>query len=351
MLDIGIVGGGHMGRRHAQVVADSRNARLTAIADPGSSRLAEEMGVSAYGSFEALLEGSHVDALIIASPNEVHVSNALTAVDAGIPALVEKPVSVTIDDGTALAARSRQAGVPLLVGHHRRYHPATVKAREAIDSGLLGRVVTVNGMWVTRKPDSYFDQLWRRAPGAGVVLLNLVHELDLLRHLIGEVTSVMAVDSRAWRSFEVEDSVAINLEFDSGAIGSIVASDAAVSPWTWDQGTHDDDAWPFDSEARSIFLSGTSASLSLPDLRVHGRRGGGAAPSWHDQLDHYSLSVDPGNAFERQFAHFTDVVAGHAEPLVSVDDALRTMRLTLAVQDAARHRTVIRLDEEARVAR
>ena len=343
MLRIGIAGGGYMGRKHAQVIAASRRATLTGVADPVSPALAEELGVPAHPDIDALISHGNIDGVIIASPNDLHVPNALAALRAGIPTLVEKPVSVTVADGELLALESARSGIPVLVGHHRRHHPVTAAAHRAITGGLLGEIVTASGLWVTRKPDEYFAQAWRCEPGAGVLLVNAVHELDLLRHLVGEAEEVVALTSHRRRGFAVKDTLALSLRFTGGALGSFTASDAAVSPWTWDQGTTDDDAWPYDPEARSLFLSGTHASLSLPEVRVHGLRGDGLAPTWNDTLDHLSLPVEPGNAFERQLAHFLDVVAGGARPRVTVDDALGTLRLALAVQEAARTGRPVRL--------
>ena len=103
-----------------------------------------------------------------------------------------------------------------------------------IESGVLGRLVAVTGAAMFRKPDSYFDEVpWRREPGGGPLLINLIHEIDTLRYLCGEIESVQALVSRAIRGFEVEDTVAVNLAFASGAVGTFLLSDAAASAVSW----------------------------------------------------------------------------------------------------------------------
>ena len=107
-------------------------------------------------------------------------------------------------------------------------------AKAAIDAGTLGRIAAVSAHFLLYKPQDYFAPAWRRAKGAGPVFINLIHDLDLLRHLIGEVAEVQAMKSNALRGFEVEDSAAMILRFESGAIGTITLSDSAVAPWSWE---------------------------------------------------------------------------------------------------------------------
>ncbi|PWG67525.1 gfo/Idh/MocA family oxidoreductase, partial [Enterobacter mori] len=76
--------------------------------------------------------------------------------------------------------------------HHRRHNPLIAKAHQVIADGKLGRLINVTALWQLQKPDSYFDTPWRREPGAGFLLTNLIHDLDLLRHLCGEVVQVQA---------------------------------------------------------------------------------------------------------------------------------------------------------------
>ena len=98
----------------------------------------------------------------------------------------------------------RKAGVPVLVGHHRRHNPIIAKAREIVRSGRLGRLTSVTALWTLQKPDDYYDIEWRRKPGGGPVLTNLIHDIDTVRFICGEIESLQAVVSNAGAGIAVQ---------------------------------------------------------------------------------------------------------------------------------------------------
>ena len=222
--------------------------------------------------------------------------------------------------------------MPVLVGHHRRHNPINSRARSILQDGRLGRVVTANVMCTVLKPDAYFDAAWRRQPGGGPVLINLIHEIDMLRFLCGEITEVQALSSNAVRGFAVEDTAAAVLRFASGALGTVVLSDATASPWCWDFCAAEQDQYPR-QDVQSHFIAGTHGSLSLPDLALWNYRG---ERSWHAEMTLEKTFVHKADAYSRQLQHFAAVIEGREAPLCSAVDGLRTLQATLAVAEAAR---------------
>ncbi len=165
---IAVIGAGLIGYQHIRRVLNEPEATLAAIVDPTDKarELARSHGTPWFPELPALLQADRPDGVIVATPNQLHVVNGLACVEAGIPMLMEKPVSDDVAGGWELVAATEQAGVPMLVGHHRRHSPLIQQAKAIVASGAIGRVTTVNGLCWFLKPPSYFDTAWRRAAGS-----------------------------------------------------------------------------------------------------------------------------------------------------------------------------------------
>ncbi|MET3971363.1 putative dehydrogenase [Bradyrhizobium sp. i1.4.4] len=135
-----------------------------------------------FPSFQDMLSGNRPEGGIVATPNQMHVANGMDCIAARIPALIEKPLADDVLTAQTLVQASERACVPLLTGHHRRHNPMIQRAKAEIDSGRLGQIVSVHGMFWLIKPDDCFDVTWRREKAAGPVFLNLIHDVDLLRY-------------------------------------------------------------------------------------------------------------------------------------------------------------------------
>ncbi|AEF22577.1 Gfo/Idh/MocA family protein [Pseudomonas fulva] len=335
ILRIALIGAGIMGRQHLAYLRQLSDAALCAIVDPTEQarQLAAEQGVPWFAELQELLDSRLAEAVIIANPNAEHVPTALRCIEARLPALLEKPVGVSLDEVRELVALVEKSAVPVLVGHHRRHNPLIGKARELLQQGALGRLTTVTALWQLQKPDSYYKVLWRREPGAGVLLTNLIHDLDLLRHLCGEVQQVQALTSTAVRGFANEDSAAILLHFDNGALGSLTGSDAVAAPWSWELSAGENPVYPRQPDQACYLLAGTAGSLSIPQLRLWSYAALGAG--WHEPLHSVEHPHETMPALLRQLEHFIDVARGNAQPLISAADAGRTLALYDAICRAA----------------
>ena len=200
---------------------------------------ASTAGVAHYGSYKEMLDRERPEGAVVAAPTQLNAEIGLELVARRIPMLMEKLFTSTVESGLELTTAAAAAGVAISVGHHRRFDPAVSEARRILRNGDIGRLVAVSGMWAVRKPDSYFDVEWRRSPGGGPVLINMIHDIDMLRHFCGEVESVYAETTSRNRRLVVEDSGAIMLRFAAGPLATIAFSDAAPSPWGWERGTAD----------------------------------------------------------------------------------------------------------------
>src|SRR6185312_5724213 len=324
-ISIAVAGAGLIGRRHIELIRESKSCELAAVVDPAPAAavLARECGVPIYPTLAELFAARRPDAVIAATPNGLHADNGIECARHGVPVLIEKPIADSLADAERLIAAAERAGIALLVGHHRRHSPILAKAREIVLKGTLGRLVAVAGSALFYKPDSYFTEgPWRREPGGGPILINMIHEVDDLRSICGEIDAVQALASSAARGFAVEDTVSLSLRFRNGALGSFILSDSAAASRSWEQTSGENATYARYPDEDCYWISGIDGSLAVPTMRlktVVGER------SWWQPMREQIVAVD----------------RGEASPLVEGRDALQTLRVTLAIAEAARTGRVV----------
>ena len=344
---LALFGAGGIGVRHLALAHEEPQCEIVAVADPldAAAAVAERYRARFYRDYREMLARESLDGAIVATPNDRHVEVGVACAEHRLAVLMEKPITDTIASGRALLDAVAAHAVPFAVGHHRRFDPAIGIARDAIEGGRIGRLAAVECLWAMRKHDAYFNAGWRRArPGGGPALINLIHDIDLLRHLCGDVARVYAEGGSVLRGHEVEDTVAVSLRFASGAVGTILASDAAPSPWGWELGTGENPLIP--STGRNCYrFVGNEGALALPRLELW-RHDEGARANWHEAIRARTLTAGPRAALKEQLRHFCGVVRGEHAPRVSGEDGLRTLRTTLAIIESMDKGTPIIVEEQ-----
>jgi predicted dehydrogenase len=336
-LRVAVLGAGMIGRRHIETILSTPEAaELVGVADPVADRSKFELEAATwFTDAKDLLDRAKPEAVIIATPNDLHITQGLMCCERGLPFLLEKPVTATLEEAAQLVKAVDAGGVKTLVGHHRRYLAVVQEAKRRIGDGELGAMVAASVVWATRKPDPYFDTAWRRTlPGGGPLLLNGIHEIDMLRHLCGEVRSIGGLVSHARRRFEVEDSAAAIIEFENGCLGTLICTDAGYSPWTMEQGTKENPTFPY-ADQSSYRLVGSKGSLELPVLRCWGPRAPGEE-RWDRQILRTELSPPYHDPYRAQLEHFQRLVRLDEPAMVSVRDGANTLAATVAVAQSAR---------------
>lgn len=198
-LRIAVAGAGVIGQAHMKVLHNSPTCTLCAIVDPSPAAvaLAAQAVVPLYASLDDMQAAGRPDGVILATPNHLHVPLALACIAQQLPILLEKPIASTASEGLQLLNVVEQTGAKVLIGHHRAHSPIMAKAKEVVASGQLGQLVSVMGSATFLKPDHYFeDAPWRSEPGAGPILLNMIHEVHNLRMLCGDIVAVQGTPVR-----------------------------------------------------------------------------------------------------------------------------------------------------------
>ncbi|OUM03670.1 Gfo/Idh/MocA family protein [Variovorax sp. JS1663] len=336
-LPIAVIGAGLIGRTHIDCALNSPGVELAGIADPtpAAAEIARAAGVPCFPDYRSLLAQLKPRGVVVATPNVTHAQITVDCLEHGCAVLVEKPIADTLEDARRICEASRAASLPVLVGHQRRHNTIMRKAKAIVGAGALGRPVSATVLCTWLKPRDYFDVAWRRQQGGGPILINLIHDIDLMRHLYGEIEAVQALASNAVRGFEVEDTAAVLLRFRNGALGTVTVSDTAAAPWNWDLSAGEAERFPR-QDINAHFYSGTEGSLTLPRLELwRYRQDQGAAQGWHDPLTVERTVVHTGDPYVEQMRHFAALIEGREEPVCSALDGLRTLEATLAVTQAA----------------
>lgn len=234
-VNVGILGSGRMGERHALAYKKIKNVRLVGFSDTDSKkaqRLAEQFELEVF-SPEEMMANEEIDAIDICTPNQLHAENAIAALRSGKHVLVEKPMALTLSDCDRMIKESDISKKNLMIGHTYRFYPSSLKAKEIIDSGEIGKIKLVLGYGLDpgKIPGKESPPEWTtKKEFGGGVFFDAIHGVDLLRFLLNsEIESVYSpiIDSLHPSSTADELGFA-TLNFKNGVVATIMP----VAP-TW----------------------------------------------------------------------------------------------------------------------
>jgi len=345
-LKIAVIGPGLIGKQHIKLIQGHPLTELSSIVAPDSAvnaSIARDLRVPLYPLIETCIANHDLDGVIISSPNKFHAEQAEICMKAGLPVLIEKPITSTIEEGRELLQIAAKSGARVLIGHHRAHSPILKKARQAILTGRLGRLVSVIGSAQFYKPQHYFDEgPWRKEVGGGPILINLIHEIGNLRTLMGEITAVQAISSSNIRRYDVEDTVAINIIFVNGALGTFLLSDTAATAKSWEQTSRENKSYPSYTDEDCYTIAGTLGSLAVPTMRLKYYSPGTDASWWKPFLTE-TIETNEDDPLSCQYKNFVEVIRGNESPLVSIEDGFKNLLVIEAIKKAAVSRSIVYL--------
>lgn len=332
-----VVGAGLVGERHARLVAEDPSSELVAIIDPRQEidELARATNTIRFDSLLDLADDA-CDGAIIATPNHNHFKSAMLCLDRQLPCLVEKPITDDLESGEKLVDAFEQAGVPLLVGHHRRYHPVIEQTRALLAGGEIGVPVCASMIWAVKKPHTYFKAgAWRLGADGGPIMINFIHEVDLMRCLFGEISEVTAMASSHQRQTAIEDTAAVILRFESGLVATALLSDAALTPWSF-EGAINENPNIAHTEISSWRIGCSEGAFEFPLLRIWQNAGDGQG-DWSKKLKSRAASSETVIPLKEQLQHFVKLIQGDSqEPVVSGREGLNSLRAVRAIMHSVK---------------
>ena len=333
---LGVIGAGAMGMKHIELIRACEMCSLVGISDVNSGRkgIADAAGVAFYRTPDDLVKNEKPSGVIIATSNAQHAAVAEVCAQRSVHMLIEKPIADNLHAAMRIVDMANRYGARVLVGHHRRHSPLIRKTLELVRGGALGKLIGVSVLWALMKPDEYFDVAWRRERHVGgPLLINLIHDLDSLRFICGEISEVYARTTSAVRRFDVEDSLSISLSFLNGALGSVLASDATPAAWSYEAAVGENPMY-FRSEENCYHFLGTSASLAFPRMELW-HYADASRKGWQHPMERTRIAVSAGDPLKIQLEHFCRVLRGEEEPVTNARDAAESLAVCLAVQQSA----------------
>ena len=342
-VKLAVIGLGLMGSRHVEIVQAFDGCDLVGVCDlnPDLRAIADRHDIPFFQDIGEMLDHTKPDGAILATQSVEHVETFEACARRGVHTLIEKPVADTTEAALRIAELADATNTQVLVGHHRRHNPLVKAAHSIVKGGEIGDLLAVSMMWTLMKPEGYFDIAWRSVrPDGGPVLINLVHELDILRYLCGEINQVFAQGRSKARRFEVEDSVSISLTFRNGAVAVILGSDATTAPWSYEATTGENPLY-FNVPENCYYFTGTDGALAFPQMELwkyadHNQRG------WQHAIEKSVVPASRADSLTLQLAHFCDVVQGTTPPLVDARDGARSLAAALAVLKSIATNTPVR---------
>ncbi len=233
-----VVGCGHIGKRHAEMITREPGAELVALCD---IRPQAELGIDAYevpffSSLEALLKaGLSIDVVTICTPNGLHASMAIQAIEAGHHVVIEKPMALTHADAEKVVFASLKYHKRAFCVMQNRYSPPSVWLKEMIESGRLGQLymVQLNCFW--NRDDRYYKPGGWHGDGTldgGTLFTQFSHFIDIMYWLFGDITHIQARfnDFNHQTLTDFEDSGIVNFDFLNGGMGTL-----SYSTSIWDK--------------------------------------------------------------------------------------------------------------------
>lgn len=312
-LPIGVVGVGALGRHHARHLAMLGEAKLVGVfdTDPDRARaVAAEVGTTAFTDLDALLE--RVEAVTVAVPTPAHAAVGLRALARGVPVLMEKPLAASVEEADSLIAAAARGGLQLQVGHIERYN----RALRAAEPYLNGPRYIESLRLAPFQP---------RGTDVAVVLDLMIHDLDLVLHLIGgaQATEVRASGLSLLSSHL--DLANARVEFTNGAVALATASRVSRE------------------RIRRLRLFQPNGYLSLDlasgrgeFMRVRGDWRPGTGQALTDVVERIELEAPEADALQLELRSFVHAVRGRREVVVSGDEGRAALALALRVADAVR---------------
>lgn len=325
-LRAGLIGLGSMGRHHARVLRAIDGVELVGLVDPGGDPHGVAGATPLYAEVEELVAAG-VDYAVVAAPTSLHESLALELAEAGVHALVEKPIAPDAASAVRIAEAFESKGLVGAVGHIERYNPALQSLRKRLDGGELGEIYQV----VTRRQGPFPG----RIADVGVVKDLATHDIDLTAWVTNSAYELVAAQSAHRSGREHEDLISVTGRLSNGAVVSHLVN------------------WLSPMKERVTVVTGERGAFVADTLTADLTRidNGTTATDWDalagfrgvsegDQIRFALHKVEP---LRTEHEAFRDAILGRDADIVTMAQGVQTVRVAEAALESSKTGETVRL--------
>lgn len=329
-IKVGIIGCGKIAQvRHIPEYASNPNTEVYGFYDINLARaeeLAKQYGGKAFASYEELLADESIEAVSVCAANHVHAEITIAALKAGKHVLCEKPMAVTLPECEAMVAAAKESGKYLMIGQNQRLAKAHAKAKELIEQGAIGRVLTFRTIFGHGGPETwsvdpgkntwFFDKT-KAAMGAMADLG--IHKTDMIQYVLGtKIVKTQAVLTTLDKKdatgglIGVDDNAICIYQMENGVIGTMTAS------WTY-----------YAAEDNTTVIYGTKGELRLyddPKYSVQQINADGTRIDY--QID--QIQTNDNQTASGVIDLFVECLVEKKEPEISGENVLHAMKAVFA---------------------
>ena len=313
MIKIGVIGAGSMGKNHARVCSELSTVQLTSVSDIDTvtvKNIADRFHIKSFVTYKDMM--NDIDAAIIATPTFTHHKIAMDMLNQGKHILVEKPICESIQQAEELVKKAKKEGLILAVGHIERHNPVVKFIKDSMNSWKLGELISLTSKRVGRFPGRIHD--------VGVVFDFGIHDIDVMRYLVGEVTSVYARAGNFNKNITHEDHANIIMNFENGVCGVIEVN------------------WLTPVKIRKLFLTCSeyfvevdyidqSVTMSSSSFRKFDEMNLFNVPI---QYNVNNVSLEKKEPLRNELMDFAQAIEHMKKPLVTGEDGLQALKIAEA---------------------
>ena len=313
-VNVGVIGVGAMGENHVRVYHKMEEANLMGVSDVSEralKKIEKKYGAKGYTDYCELLANPEIEVVSVCVPTTFHHAVVMEAIRHKKHVLVEKPIAFTLTEAEEMIAAAKEAGVILATGHVERFNPAVQKAKELIDDGVIGDIVSAFAKRVGPLPPRIKD--------VGVSIDLAIHDLDIMNYLFEEeITQVYGTMNSSFDDSEFEDHAEIMVSFDNESTGIIEVN------------------WLTPYKRRELELTGTAGIISVDYIQQSIEVFGKFAQD---------IEIVHEEPLKGELKSFLNSVVEEKEPVITGEDGLKALKMVIAANKSSKEHRPISLDE------